>query len=389
MGKEGFVVGFLCVGFIVLNALPVVFRCPPLPSAFFGENPDLQEPGCLFLTLVIAGLILIVAHLDREERPWKAVRFTGFVLFAALLTDIHAHTVDLFHLDWQWEQYKGVLRHTYQPPDQYRFLSQGTLWWLLLSNGSFIFSYLAYRFFFTFLLCQAIYKFARLYIDPLQAMLVVLLYAAFYPLSTRYYYGNLCDPTSHAVMLIALIYCQRRKFWPVFWLLVLGTFIKETMLLIAPCWLLLDSETPPHRNYRGLLRVAALLFAGIAVFAACRLPFHFNYDFKTLNRTEELMIWSNLGLARARFGSTIPLYWRYLHPVLFLFMWLPVIVWRRKLLPPTLFRTAVYLSAAFYLTNLCFGWNHESRNFVPGLVVLLVCTAVVLVPLVPLTARTE
>ena len=130
----------MCVGFIVLSAMPVVFGWPPMPSAFFAEYPELQEPGRLLLTLVIGALMLLVARLDREERRWKAARLTGFVLLAALLTDVHARTVDAFHLDWQWEQYNGVLRHTYQPPDQYRFLSQGTLCQrrLSLSTASFI-----------------------------------------------------------------------------------------------------------------------------------------------------------------------------------------------------------------------------------------------------------
>jgi ABC-type multidrug transport system permease subunit len=58
-------------------------------------------------------------------------------------------------------------------------------------------------------------------------------------------------------------------------------------------------------------------------------------------------------------------------------MWLPLMVWRRNLLPRSLFWTALYLAAAFYLTNLCFSWNHESRNFVPALIFLLVCTMVI------------
>jgi len=68
-------------------------------------------------------------------------------------------------------------------------------------------------------------------------------------------------------------------------------------------------------------------------------------------------------------------------------MWLPLIVWRRKLLPPSLFRTALYLSAALYLTNLCFGWNFESRNFVPALVVLITCTMIIVTASVPAGTR--
>jgi hypothetical protein len=246
-----------------------------------------------------------------------------------------------------------------------------------LCTGDFVFSYLAYRFFFTFLVCQAIYTFARLYLSPRDAVIVVLFYAAFYPLSTRYYYGNLVDPMLHAVMLAALTCCQRRQFWQVFWLFVLGMFIKETMLLIIPCYYLMNTETFRLRDYRTLWCLALLVVTGLGVFLACRIPFHFNYDLKTLNRTYGLMVYGNLGLASGQAQSTVSVFQRYLHPILFIFMWLPLIIWRRKLLPPSLFWTALYLAFAFYLTNLCFGWNYESRNFIPALIFLLVCTMII------------
>jgi hypothetical protein len=277
-------------------------------------------------------------------------------------------------MKWQIEQYNGILLHNYQPPDQYRFLPQGVLWWMSLCTGDFVFSYLAYRFFFTFLVCQSIYAFARSYLAPRDALIVVLFYAVFYPLSTRYYYGNLVDPMSHAVMLAALTCCQRRQFGLLFWLFVLGMFIKETMVLIVPCYYLMNRETFQHRDFHALGRLA---IAGLVAFLACRIPFDFNYDFPTLNRTTQLMIYSNLGLPWGRATSTVSVFQRYLHPILFIFMWLPLIVWRRKLLPPSLFWTALYLAGAFYLANLCFGWNYESRNFVPAMIFLLVCTMMI------------
>ncbi|MGB7746795.1 MAG: hypothetical protein WBN75_05845 [Verrucomicrobiia bacterium] len=367
-----------CIGLIVFGTSPILFACFPAPTlSFFNASPGWRMVGRVSLAVAIAVAVLVTGRLDPEKGAAKVIRCCGFVLLAALLTDLHFYTVDLSHLDWQIEQYNGILLHNYQPPDQYRFLPQGTLWWMILCNGDFIFSYLAYRFFFTFLVCQSIYMFARLYLAPRDAVIVVLFYAVFYPLSTRYYYGNLLDPMSHAVMLAALACCQRRQFWQVFWLFVLGMFIKETMLLIIPCYYLLNHETLRLRDARVLGRLALLAVAGLVVFLACRIPFHFNYDFKTLNRTTELMVYSNLGLARGQAGSMVSVFQRYLHPMLFIFMWLPLMVWRRNLLPRSLFWTALYLAAAFYLTNLCFGWNYESRNFVPVLIFLLVCTLLI------------
>jgi hypothetical protein len=367
-----------CIGLIVLGVSPIAFSADPAPTfQFFCESPGLQYAGRVFLLAVTGGLVLLVARLDPDEGTGKIIRLCGFALLAALLTDLHFHTRDIYNLEWQVEQYNGILRHRYPAPDQYRFLPQGTLWWMLLSNGDFVFSYVVYRFLFTFLACQSFYTFARLYLIRRDAVIVVLLYAAFYPLSTRYYNGNLLDPMSHAVMLAILTCCHRGQFARVFWLFVLGVFIKETTLLLAPCYFLANLESLRTRDYRIGLRVALLGLAGLIVFLACRIPFAFNFDFRTLNRTNGWMIASNLGLASGGAVSTVSVFQRYLHPLVFIFMWLPVVVMGRKRLPRSLFWTTIYLAAGIYGSNLCFGWNYESRNFVPVLILMLVCSLVI------------
>ncbi|HUA39268.1 MAG TPA: hypothetical protein VMA35_12825 [Candidatus Sulfopaludibacter sp.] len=202
-------------------------------------------------------------------------------------------------MNWQMQQYNNILLHRDPPPDQYRFLPQGTLWWMILGTGDFAYSYFVYRLFFTFLLCLVIYTFARLYLAPRDAVIVVLFYALFYPLSTRYYNGNLLDPMSHAVILAAFTCCQRRRFGELFWLFVLGMFIKETILLVIPCYYLMNSETFAWRDFRVVWRLLLLAVAGAGAFLACRIPFHFHYDLQSLNRTHGLMVASNLGLSGA------------------------------------------------------------------------------------------
>jgi hypothetical protein len=379
-GRNFPLVPVACVVWIVLGAAPILFSCSPLPTgAFFDSHPILQLAGKALLLAILAVVTAVIWRCDPERTRAKAVRYCGFLLLAALLTDVHWHTVDLYRSDWQHEQYNGILAHNYQPPDQYRFLSQGTLWWMALTNGTFFFSYVIYRFFFTFLLCLSIYRLARLYLEPRTSVLIVFLYGVFYPLSTRYYYGNLLDPMSHLVMLTAFYYCRQRRFWSFFWLFVLGVFIKETMLLLAPCYYLMNLETAGLRQERNWQRIILLGVVGMAVFLACRLPFHFSYDLQSLNRTKEIMVWANLGLSRALITSGTSVFQRYLHSVLFLLMWLPLIVLQRRRLPASLFWTAIYLTAGLYLSNLCFGWNYESRNFIPGLVLLLICTMIILV----------
>jgi hypothetical protein len=377
----------VCLGLIALGTSPVLLSWAPSPTvSFFKERPGWMIVGLVSLGVVIAGVVFATGRLDPEQGWAKRARYAGFIMLAALLTDLHFHTVDVLHMDWQNQQFLDILMHRCQPPHQYRFLPQGILWWMLLGNGNFALSYLGYRFLFTFLTCQSIYAFARQYLTPHNAIIVVLFYALFYPLSTRYYFGNLLDPMSHAVILAALTRSQGGRFGPFFWLFTLGMFIKETMLLIIPVYYLANVKVARLWDRRLLWRLALLTVSGLAVFLACRIPFRFAYGFETLNGTSELMVYSNLGLARGQAFSPVSVFQRHLHPFLFIFAWLPLIIWRRKLLPPSLFWPALYLAVASYLTNLCFGWNYESRNFVPALILLLVSTMVVVNRLVGMTA---
>ena len=142
---------------------------------------------------------------------------------------------------------------------------------------------MAYRFLFTFLLCQSIYIFARSFLVPREAVVVVLVYALFYPLSIRYYYGNPLDPMSHAVILAALTCCQRQRFGDLFWLFLLGMFLKETMLVIIPCYYLMNCDRWRLWDFRVVWRLGLLVAGGLVVFLGCRIPFHFNYNLQTLN----------------------------------------------------------------------------------------------------------
>ena len=362
-----------CAALIVFGAVPVVLSWPSSPSAgFFSDLPRLQWLGYAVLGAGIVAAIVAIARLDAERGPAKVIRYIGFISIAALLTDLHYYTVDIVHIGWQIEQYKAIFAHTAQAPDQYRFLPQGVLWWMTLCNGDFGVSYLAYRFFFTFLLCQAIYQFARCYLAPRDAVLIVLVYGVFYPLSIRYYFGNMLDPMSHAMMIAALTYCRRRRLWCVFALMAAGSCVKETMMVVAPCYWLLGLDEPERRAGRDAAYALALGAVGAAAFLLCRVPFHFDGSFQMLNRTLEPMVYSNLGMARGLTQSTVSVFQRYLHPILFVFMWIPFVVWRRATISRPLFYTAIYVSLAIYVTNLFFGWNYESRNFVPGLVALVV-----------------
>lgn len=152
----------------------------------------------------------------------------------------------------------------------------------------------------------------------------------------------------------------------VFFLVTMGMFVKETVILVVPCYYLLNMELLHSVRRKTILKLGLLVGWCLLLFLACRIPFGFHYNIKTINGMEQLMILSNLGRPGGLEG--------YLHPILFIFMWIPILIFYRKFLSRSLFYTTIYLAVSFYLTNLCFGWNSESRNFIPALCMLLIST---------------
>jgi hypothetical protein len=369
---------------IVLGTLPVLFSFPgTLSFKLLESSPVLRFTGQTFVVLFLLAIIFLIAKMDSMPTPMKLFLYGGFLLLALVLTDLHWQTVDTMPVvnkpgqlnmplkfNWQMTQYINILEGKEIPPHQYRFLPQGILWWIFLLGGSFRFAYNTYRCFFTFAVLLSLYKLSRMYNPHKESLIVVFLYAILYPLSVRYYYGNMLDPMLHSIFFMALIYCQKRKMPEFFLLVTLGMFVKETIILVLPCYYLLNMELPFAMRKKMILQLGLLAGWCLVLFLACRIPFGFHYDNKTLNGVSQLMIMDNLGFG----GRTIPIpVWvRYAHPALFIFMWLGILILYRKFISRPLFYTAIYLSVSIYLTNLCFGWNYESRNFIPAFGVLAV-----------------
>jgi uncharacterized membrane protein len=362
-----------------MGSLPILFSFAPAPSFdLLSKSPVLKFTGQTLVLLFLLSIISLIAKLDSVQVPVKFFLYGGFLLLAFLLTDLHYYLIDIRTLDWQIEQYVNILAGQENAPHQYRFLPQGIIWWMFLLSGDFLFAYYIYRLFFTFIVCLSLYKFSRMYNPHKDSLVVVLLYAIFYPLSIRYYYGNLLDPMFHLVFILVLMYCQKGKMREVFFLLTMGMFVKETVILAVPCYYLLNMELPYPMRRKIILKLGLLVGWCLVLFLACRIPFGFRYNNETLNGNRQLMILSNLGLPGGSAVSTVPVWDLYLHPILFIFMWIPILIFYRKFLSRSLFYTAIYLAISFYLTNLCFGWNYESRNFIPALCIFLISTVSIL-----------
>jgi hypothetical protein len=279
---------------------------------------------------------------------------------AAGMTAWHALVVDLAHIEWQRDLYLGILNHNGEIPHRYRFLPYFFTRFLEWFTADWWFACLVYRWFFTYWFLDFYYRFARHYLTDRTACLTLAPLVFLYPFSVLYYWGQLTDPMSHALFVLALIYVVENRWLMLAVVLALGMLAKETTVLIVVSY----GACYADMRLKALARALFLLVICTVTYLAARLPMGWGLDFGKFNNTSGLMISANL------FGSDVynpaaPLAINYALPLLFVGPFLPFIIfgWKRvDLKLRVLFMTLVPL---LLLTNLCFGWMYEARNYMP------------------------
>jgi hypothetical protein len=356
----------------LLTAGPLVLE--PRPAAFFAPYASATT------TRVAEGLVLglmalalaVRAFLERgEPRPFAlAVAFAGA---AAVMTAVHWAVVDSdpTRLRWQREEvYLPLLNHQGDAPHRDRQLPYGFVRLLERTTHDWLFSCLAYRWFFTWWFLWASYRLARHYHPPARALLAVVPVVLLYPLSVWYYWGQLADPLSHSLFLLSIIYLLEDRPWPLAASLALGVAAKETVVLLVPvylaCWW--------WRGWRAWVTAGFLGSACVAAYLAVRLPQGWRPGLTNVNGLDALMIGTNLGIGPPIAWTVVPLWENYLHPLLFVGVFLPALAWNWPLIDPRLRTVCATLTPLLLASNVCFGWLYESRNYMP-LVPLLATAA--------------
>jgi hypothetical protein len=272
-------------------------------------------------------------------------------------------------MEWQQDTYLRILNHRMDAPHQYRPLPYGFVRLLELATHDWPFSCVAYRWFFTTWFLWASYRLARLYHRPGTALVAVTPVVLLYPLSVLYYWGQLTDPLSHALFVLSLIYLLEDRPGPLALSLALGVAAKETVVLLVPVYL----ACYWRRGLRAWAVTALLGAAAVAAFVAARST-HWRPGYGAINGTSGLMIGTNLGIGPPLYVGAAPLWVNYAHPLLFVGPFLPSLLWRWRRIDPRLRTACVTLTPLLLLSNLCFGWMYESRNYMP-LVPLLATAA--------------
>jgi hypothetical protein len=357
--------GVLTVGPLLLEPRPAVFL-EPYPSAMTTLAAEGMILGLMALTLAAR------AWLDRGEPHPFALAFL-FAGLAAALAAVHWCVVDRdpTRLHWQREDiYLPLLNHQGDAPHRYRPLPYGFVRLLEHATRDWLFSAIAYRWFFTWWFLWASYRLARRYFPPARALLAVVPGVLLYPLSIWYYWGQLTDPLSHSLFLLSLIYLLEDRPWPLAASLALGIAAKETVVLVVPvylaCWW--------RRGWRAWMTTGLLGGVCVAAYLAARLPQGWRPGLANVNGLDALMVGANLGFGEPAGLTTVPLWVNYLHPLLFVGIFVPLLVQLWPRIDPHLRTICATLAPLLVASNLCFGWLYESRNYMP--IVPLLATAV-------------
>jgi hypothetical protein len=363
---------WLALLFIAVLALPPLV-VEPLPIDFVKrDSPALDWSGKWLVVVAMLASLFLWTRRIRNDEPQAAVLVGLFALLAAAMTAVHWYLVDVGHEGWQRTMYLNILNHkgddfgSLRIPHAFRPLPYGftrTLEWL---TGDWIFACLVYRWFFTFWFVAGCYRFARLWVPPFWALATLQPVAALYPLSVWYYWGQLTDPLSHALFVLALIYAVEDRVYLLAVTLGLGVLAKETVLLVVPAYY----AAHWRKGLPAILKAAMLGTVCVAAFLAARLPHGWYPGYQKINGTEQLMIRENLGLEKQHGISEEMRFANYWHPAVFVVPFVPFILWGWRRLDSRLQALCLVLPPLVLLSNLCFGWMYESRNYMPLLPVL-------------------
>jgi hypothetical protein len=319
--------------------------------------------GVAGVLLLMALALCVRARLDRPSEVHASRNILLFAALAAVLTLLHWIEVDAHPLPMQWQRelYVGLFNHTFEAPHNYRPLPYGFARLVERLTHDWLFAILSYRWFFTFWFLWASYRLARMFLDPVRSLWSLAPLVLFYPLSVLHYWGQLTDPLSHTLFVLTFIYLLEDRPLALAAALALGVLAKETAVIVAPAYL----ACYWRRGWRSWFITAGLGSACLAAFLAARVPLGWGLGYWNINGTTGLMIGTNLGFGEPIAHSTVPLWMNYLHPLVFVGVFVPVLIERWPSIDPRLRAVCLMVTPLLLLSNVCFGWLYESRNYMP------------------------
>ena len=365
--RTNWLVVLLVIFGVAVALVPVVLHLPA-PATSRGA-------GIIFVYLPAIFAAVVCYSFDRTfSKREKAEALFLCVAFAFLSTYLHVWLVDLGHyfqgsdnLKWQLYVQNSVIDLRPETlPHSYRFLPNSLVRLFEQATGDFSVARDGYRNLFGVLLFYSFYRFARLFLRHGGSLFCLALWMVVFPISFRYYAGQLTDPLSHLSFVLAFIFIETEQFVYLLLSIMIGCLAKESIVAMAGYYAFFRGREKSH-----WWKTILLVFASVAVCAITRVwvlrgvP---NYEQISAVGPEHVAVnWNNYSLWLPGLLYTVSIF----TPFVFA-------GWQKT--PWTLRSLAVYLFPVLFLSSLIFSWLREARNFMPLVAVLTILTVYYLVP---------
>jgi hypothetical protein len=361
-------VAWVCVAVVVATLLsltplvvPALRRPPLLP--FGVQLPLLALALALPVATLLACWRFVPLDLDRRAKAGLYALLVGLTLLQVHLhfTEVdlapHRYSTGAFQDNTHWQRVihaavlDGATGATIAGHNA-RVLPNGFTQLLIVATNSFVTGRTIYRLTFQLLLLLSIYLLGRAWFSHRAALLGLAFYALVYPVSLRYYAGQLTDPMSHLSFTLGMLFLARGPFAYLALAVLVGVVAKESVILIALAYALLRRD-----DARWLPRSTLLLGGGLGLIWLIR--WLVDHDAPTAESLSG-QAFEHLHRNLAEWRLWIP----QVAFTLGLFAPFLALGWRRC--PPLLRGLCVLLATALLATSARFSWLREARNFVPA-----------------------
>lgn len=346
------------------SLLPVLFY-----SAFATPIDDRFHEIFKIALLIIPALIVLACYKSDTFSENKKSLFVLLILLTLMLVDVHYVYIDttsnyfktISNHEWQLELHENILRlDPGSIPHSYRFLPDSLTRMFEFLTGDFSYARSFYRHTFMFMLLYSIYYYARLYCRQSTALLSVLFYAVVYPVSIRFYAGQLTDPMSHLLFVWSFIFAERDDFACFSLVVLFGILAKESIVIMPVYYFLLKLRTG-----NSMARPILLIAVSAALVFSVRSLISADMEYENISGVDPSHILNNL--------AQYEIWSRQLAYTLGIFIPFFILSWKTS--HRQLRNLVLFLLPPLIVSNIMFSWLHESRNFIPVVIPLAIITS--------------
>ena len=358
----------------VASLAPLIFR------SFFAQYTPIGYGGFykVLLAAIPLGAVLLCYKIKVDCSPKQKTAL--FILLAALsssLVYVHYIYVDTAsnylanhsNLEWQMITHWRVMQLDPESiPHTFRFLPNSLVRFVEFFVGDFIYARTLYWLTTMFFLLFSIYYYARIYHSHEKALLTVLLYASVFPISIRYYAGQLTDPLSHLSFVLSFIFLELNLFFYFATALFVGILAKESIVVMAVYFLLFRRKEEyrlPKTLFLFIVSAAIILSIRLWIVPAAATPFNDVFVLGNLRGRWLFFLSSNFG----KYNQWV---WQMLFTI---GIFVPFLILAWKSAAQNIRSLAVFLLTVLLLSNIGFSWLTETRNLLPAVIPLALITS--------------